>query len=285
MKILIGITSKNRASILSKAIYSALNQNFDQKEIWVYDDASTDNTKELKLIYPQINWILSEIPHGYLYARNLFMQKRGFDYFCSLDDDAWFTEDTSIERAISYMQANPNIGALGFDMLSPDAPEKKTTEPYIIESNNFVGCGHIINLKAAKKIGYYTPNPGFYGGEEKDFCIRLIDAGFKIVTYKGTYIWHDKTTLSRDLPKQHQSGVCNDLVFTYRRAPFSILVPSILVKFYKHLKFSISYEKEPLLKPCIMGFCDFIKWLFIQKTYRKPVSQKAFNTFVKLGKS
>lgn len=285
MKVLIGITSKNRAPILPKAIDSALRQTHQEKEIWVYDDASTDSTKSLQNSYQHINWIFSDTPFGYLHARNLFMKKPGFNYFCSLDDDAWFIKDDSIEKAISFMQNNPDVGVVGFDMLSPDAPEKKTDKPFFKETNNFIGCGHIVNLTAAEEVGYYTRNPGFYGGEEKDLCIKLIDAGYRIMTYKGEYVWHDKTMVARDLKKQHQSGVCNDLVFTYRRAPLSILLPALPIKLFKHLKFSIRYKKEQLVRPCLLGIVDFFKWLATEKTNRKAVSRTAFHKFINLGKS
>lgn len=285
MRILIGVTSKNRAAILPKAIDSALRQTFLEKEIWVYDDASTDNTKALKQQYPTINWIFSNEQLGYLYARNLFMKKDGFDYFCSLDDDAWFLDENALTKALKYMNDNPEVGVLGFDMLSPDSPKKKTSIAHFTETNNFIGCGHIVRLKAAQTVGYYAENPGFYGGEEKDLCIRLIDAGYQIITYKGMYVWHDKTMLSRNLKKQHQSGVCNDLVFTYRRAPLIILIPALPIKLCKHLRFSIFYKKETLIKACFLGFQDFFKWLITKKTFRKPVSKKTFNKFIRLGQS
>lgn len=284
MKILIGITSKNRAVILPKAINSALDQSFDNKIIWIYDDASSDNTKELQAKFTSINWTFGDTSKGLVWARNMFMQKNGYDYFCSLDDDAWFIDKAAIEKALEYMKANSDVGALGFDMLSPDAPDQKTTQPYFLEANNFIGCGHIINLKAAKKIGYYTPNPGFYGGEEKDFCIRLINFGYKVVTYKGMYVWHDKTPVARNLIKQHQSGVCNDLVFTYRRAPLVVLIPALSAKLYKHLRFSLLCKKDNLLKPCLRGFKDFFNWIFTKKTHREAVSLKAFNSYIALRK-
>ena len=284
MKILIGITSKNRCQILPKAIESALSQSYNDKEIWVYDDASEDDTATLKSKYTEINWILSDVQHGYLYARNLFMKKRDFDFFCSLDDDAWLLNPEAIEKALVHMIANPKIGAIGFDMLSPDNSEKKTNNPHFIPTNNFIGCGHVINLKAAKDIGFYTVNPGYYGGEEKDFCIRLIDKGYDIVTYKGMYVWHDKTNIARNLAKQHESGICNDLVFIYRRAPLPILLPSIIVKIAKHFKFAISYNRGSLFMPFIKGLKSFIIWLFKFNTNRKPVSFKAFNTFIRLAR-
>ncbi|MGV2481911.1 UNVERIFIED_CONTAM: hypothetical protein IGO34_34515, partial [Salmonella enterica subsp. enterica serovar Weltevreden] len=70
------------------------------------------------------------------------MKKDEYDYFCSLDDDAWFTDNTAIENALIYMNDNPEVGVLGFDMLSPDLPYKETIDSYFQETNNFIGCGH-----------------------------------------------------------------------------------------------------------------------------------------------
>ena len=284
MKVLIGITSKNRAQILPKAIEAAIKQTFSNKEVWIFDDASSDGTKNLSTLYPQVKWILSEEAKGLVWARNLFMSQKGFDYFCSFDDDAWAIDNTAIEKAVKYLDENQSVGALGFDMLSPDEPSKQTSNPYFIKTNNFIGCGHIINLKAAKEIGYYTSNPGFYGGEEKDFCIRLIDRGYDIIAYKGMYVWHEKTQISRNIAKQHESGVCNDLVFIYRRSPFIMLLPSIVFKILTHFKFATTHARGILFIPFIKGIKSFFKWLFKSNTYRKPVSIKAFKTFVYLGK-
>jgi GT2 family glycosyltransferase len=286
MKILIGITSKNRAKILPKAIESALMQNYANKEVWVYDDASTDETHLLAEKYPEVNWIFSKEPRGYVYARNMFMQKEGFDLFCSLDDDAWFLEPNAISEAAEVFEQDPLIGALGFDMVSPDYPELKEKRPRLLISNNFVGCGHIVNLKAAEKVHYYTVNPGFYGGEEKDLCIRLIDAGYKIVTFKGMYVWHDITAVGRSVAKQHQSGVCNDLVFFYRRTPLVFLVPVLAIQISKHLKSAPGeYRGEKLFKPAMLAMRDFFVWLVAKKTNRKPVSIKGYQRFFKLNKS
>jgi GT2 family glycosyltransferase len=286
MKVLIGITSKNRAKILPKAIESALMQTYANKEVWVYDDASTDDTYLLAQKYPQVNWIFSKDPNGYVYARNMFMQKKGFDLFCSLDDDAWFLEATAISQAVEIFRQDPSIGALGFDMVSPDYPELKEKRPSLLISNNFVGCGHIVNSKAAEKVNFYTVNPGFYGGEEKDLCIRLIDAGYTIVTFKGMYVWHDITAVGRSVAKQHQSGVCNDLVFFYRRTPLMFLVPVLAIQISKHLKSAPGeYRGEKLFKPAMLAMRDFFIWLVAKKTNRNPVSIKGYKEFFKLNKS
>ena len=53
-KVLIGITSKNRVSLLPKSIGSGLNQLYTNKEVAVYDDHSTDGTEKLADQYPMV---------------------------------------------------------------------------------------------------------------------------------------------------------------------------------------------------------------------------------------
>ena len=284
MKVLIGIVSKNRKSILPKAIDSALSQTYKNKEVWVFDDNSSDGTVELQWKYPMVKWIFSSESLGYVYARNLFMKQPGFDFFCSLDDDSWFIEVDALEMGIEYMINNTNVGALGYDMLTPENPESKSTKLIFRETNSFIGCGHIINLIAAKQVGYYILNPGFYGGEEKDLSIRMYNVGFKIVEYVNKYVWHDKTAIARNLPLQHRSGVCNDMVFTWRRTPFIYLIPSLIIKTYKHLRFSITFKKQSLFKPFILGMIDFYKWLIIKKTNRNPVRVEGFKKYLNANK-
>lgn len=283
MKVHIGITSKNRYAIVPKAIQSGLDQTYSDKSITVFDDASTDATPTLKGEFPQVNWILSNEPKGYLYARNLFLEISDAEVFCSLDDDSWFLDENALSIAISYMTKSEHIGAIAFDIIGHDNPAIKETEVTPVETKMYIGCGHLLNVEAVKKVGGYISTPGLYGGEEKDLCIRLMDAGYKIVLLKGLYVWHDKTNVARDISYQHRSGVCNDLIFAYRRTPLLLLLPSMAVKFWKHFIFSYNYKEQPLLKPCIKGFGDFFKYFFSGKTKRKPVSIKTFKHFLQLN--
>lgn len=123
-------------------------------------------------------------------------------------------------------------------------------------------------------------NPGYYGGEEKDLCIRLMDNGFSIVRFPSVEVWHDKTSIARDFPLQHRSNVCNDLVFMWRRTPFLYLLPSFILKLFKNISFSIKYKEANLTKPCLKGIGDFFKALFTGKIKRDPVSIKGFKKYL-----
>jgi len=284
MKVLIGITSKNREAILPKAITSGLTQSYPEKEVAVYDDASTDGTAKLAPQFPCVKWVLSDIPHGYVYARNMFLTLVPNDIFCSLDDDSWFLTDAELAVAVNYMKEHQDVGAIAFDILSPDDGNKQrlsTVTP--VETNMYIGCGHLLRTDVVKKLGGYIPNPGYYGGEEKDLCIRLIDEGYRIIKMQGLYVWHDKTSVARNQPKQHRSGVCNDLVFTYRRVPGWMLIPVLGYKLFSHLRFSVFYKQAPLVAPCLQGFGDFFRFLFRGNKQRRAVTYNTYRKFRSLN--
>lgn len=279
-KVLIGITSKNRVSILPKAIDSALNLKYENKQVAVFDDNSTDSTYKLENEYKNVKWYFSKEEKGYLYARNMFLQTTDADYYCSLDDDSWFLDEEQLKNAVAYMDEFPSVGALSFKIFSHDLRKEIKRGDVIVETNNFIGCGHMLRVSAVNSVGNYAVNPGYYGCEEKDLCIRLMDNDFKIVRFPAVEIWHDKTNIARDFPMQHQSGVCNDLVFMWRRTPTIYLIPSFFFKIYKHLSFSFNYKEVKLLKPCLRGVRDFFNALFKGKIKRDPVSVKGFKKYL-----
>lgn len=281
-KVIIGITTKNREAILPQALNSAINQGYDKKEISVFDDNSCDNTRNLINEFPQVKWFFSPVSRGLVFARNLFLTTTDAEYYCSLDDDSWFTDNDGLRMAVEYMDSHPSVAALAFNILSPDKPSGSLTGLSISETNNFIGCGHLLRVKAVNAVGNYPVNPGFYGAEEKDLCIRLIDAGFSIVRMPHIRVWHDKTTISRDLMAQHRSGVCNDMSFMWRRTPATYLWPSFIKKILVNFTFPIRYRKLALYKPFLLGLSDFLKYLFSGRLHREPVSRKGLHKYLSL---
>src|SRR6185503_7202429 len=107
MKVLIGITTHNRADILAKSIQSALDQDYPNKEVAVFDDASTDDTPLLKERFPTVRWYRENSNQGYLYARNRMMSETDADIYFSLDDDAWFLAGNEVSVGVDIMRARP----------------------------------------------------------------------------------------------------------------------------------------------------------------------------------
>ena len=124
--------------------------------------------------------------------------------------------------------------------------------------------------------------PGVYGAEEKDFCLRLIDAGYQIVKFDGVHVWHDKSLLARDIPRQHCSGVCNDLALTLRRVPLGFLLPILAGKCRATLP---SQLRNGLLRPCLQGFRDFVSGAADVWRARRPVRLSSLARYRTLTRS
>jgi GT2 family glycosyltransferase len=140
----------------------------------------------------------------------------------------------------------------------------------------------MLRLSAVRAVGVYEPAPGGYGSEEKDLCIRLMEAGYRIMRLPGVHVWHDKTMMARDIAWQHKSGVCNDLAMVVRRAP-AVLLPVLLPgKLFNHLKFS---WRNRLLSPCLAGLALFARSLPAIVRLRKPVSLATFRAYLALNRT
>jgi glycosyltransferase involved in cell wall biosynthesis len=275
--VLVGIVTRNRASILPKAIQSVFSQNYPNVEVAVLDDGSDDGTSSLQSLFPTVQWQKWESSRGHLDARNHLMRAATADYYLSLDDDAWFLERDEVAVAIEYMEGNPRVGGVAFDILSPDRPNpapRSVPRP----TSMFIGCGHVVRISALKECGFYAPSPGLYGSEEKDLCLRLLDGNWEIHRLPGVHVWHDKTAVARDEAAQHRSGVCNDLVFALRRCPLPLMLAVLPAKMMSHLRFAVCRH---LLRPCVEGFGLFLRHALPVWQTRNPVRPETFVEFLR----
>jgi GT2 family glycosyltransferase len=265
--VVVGISTCNRAGILPKAITSALTQNYPNIRIFVTDDASTDDTPSIHSDFPDATWWRFEVRQGYVTARNRIIFSSHENYYVSLDDDAWFLRGDEIALAVDLLERQPKVAAVAFDIVSPDRPQAGPRGTNFFVSM-FIGCGHVLRLSTVKSLGGYSVFPGAYGVEEKDLCLRLIDAGYEIVQMQGVEVWHDKTMTARDLASQHASGVCNDLTFTLGRFPLLLLFPMLGYKVASHLLFAVRHS---LVGPCLEGLRNFARAGWGAWRSRRPV--------------
>jgi GT2 family glycosyltransferase len=278
--VLVGIVTRNRANILPKSIQSALVQSYPNVRVIVFDNCSDDRTPELRSEFPNIEWYRAESHCGFVEARNYLMRSSQDDYYISLDDDAWFVGGDEIALAIEHLEKNPRVAAVGFDILTPDFPQSAPrSASYPVQM--FIGCGHVIRLSSLRDVGLYTPSPGFYGSEEKDLSLRMLDSGWTVNLLPGVHVWHDRTSVARDAAAQHASGVCNDLVFALRRCPVPLILAVLPVKLFNHLRFAV---RRRLVAPCLLGLWLFCRHGLMVLKSRQPVRAEAFREFVRLAR-
>lgn len=106
------LSTYNRAHTLKVTIDSILNQTYEDLELIIVDDGSTDNTKELIESYKdnRIRTFYLKENQFYCVAANLGMEKAEGEYIAfATSDDIW--ESEKLEVQIDYMKKRPECGA------------------------------------------------------------------------------------------------------------------------------------------------------------------------------
>jgi len=103
------IPSYNRAKYVGKAVESVLDQTFQDLEIIVVDDGSTDDTLNSLTVYKDRVRVLQQVNQGRSGARNAGVTAALGSVIAFLDsDDIWLPE--KLERQLEFFGNNPNIG-------------------------------------------------------------------------------------------------------------------------------------------------------------------------------
>jgi glycosyltransferase involved in cell wall biosynthesis len=105
------IPTRNRLTLLERAIRSVLNQTFSDWEIIIIDDASSDDTRNFfaKNPEPNAHYFRLDKKSGGAFARNFGIEKAKAKYIAFLDDDdEWLPE--KLEKQIECCEKNPGIG-------------------------------------------------------------------------------------------------------------------------------------------------------------------------------
>lgn len=105
MRISIIMPTYNRAHIIERAIKSILKQKYNNWELIIIDDGSSDNTSEIVNKYlncEKIKYISYPNNRGVNYARNIGIEKSTGEIITFLDSDDEFF-DYTLEKAKSYI--------------------------------------------------------------------------------------------------------------------------------------------------------------------------------------
>ena len=109
------IPTYNRAHSIRKAVDSVLTQSFQDFEIIIVDDASTDHTKEVvaKINDNRIHYILNSTNQERCVSRNIGVSKAKGEYICFLDSDDYHLPD-HLEKLHAFIQTKKDKVAFFF---------------------------------------------------------------------------------------------------------------------------------------------------------------------------
>jgi len=108
------IPTYNRAHLLGRAIKSVLDQTYQDFELIIVDDASTDNTKEVvkRLDDPRIRYVRHEENRGGAAARNTGIKTARGQFIAFQDsDDRWLPDKLEKQMRV-FKSASPKVGVV-----------------------------------------------------------------------------------------------------------------------------------------------------------------------------
>lgn len=213
LKISVIIPTYNNADTISRCVKSIFNQNYDNYEMLIIDDGSTDGTYEQcqKLITNHKNaFLFNQSNSGVSVARNLGISKANGDYICFLDADDTYMQD-AFSNGMALAQGSIDIVMGGIRQI--DISNKD-----IIANADFSGSEHyrVYQQKELTKLKRWVmerdpdafpelPTPVNVKGQQIENALRMGSVSGKF--YRTDVI--KKTKFIANL------GYSEDLVFSY----------------------------------------------------------------------
>lgn len=154
----ISMPAFNAAKYIASSIQSVLDQTYQNFELIIYDDGSSDQTREIIQSFsdPRIKTILTDQNQGLIVARNAIAKKAQGKYLALLDCDD-IAEPTRLEEQVAYLEGDQcdMCGSAYWTINEQSGVRKKSKQKY---SN--------ADLKALLTIGSPFCNPTVMGKAE-----------------------------------------------------------------------------------------------------------------------
>jgi glycosyltransferase involved in cell wall biosynthesis len=202
--IIVIVPTYNRKSSLKECVYSVLNQSYDNFELLIMDDGSTDGTAEIvkdfkdnRIIY---EW--NENSGGPANPRNRGVLKSKGEYVAFLDaDDLWYQDKLliSINALNSGMDVVYHDVDYKCDNESKPIASKNINPPvlsYLLTNGNpMVNSSVVVRKRILQKVGLQNESIEYASVEDFDYWLRiskLTNKFFRINKILGQYTVHEE---------------------------------------------------------------------------------------------
>lgn len=211
------ICNWNKKHDLLRCIQSVLESDFQDFDIVVVDNASTDDSVDvIKEVYSSEVTLLSNCENlggaGGFNAGINWALNRGYKYVHLLDNDV-IVDKQAIRKSFQFMENNGDVGAVGSKLYSYYEPYRlqelgaeidwenfyitplykgyldSSKIPLIVECDYVPACSVMIRVKAIEKIGLMDEDCFIYW-DDIDWFYRMKQAGYRVVSYSKSKVWH-----------------------------------------------------------------------------------------------
>lgn len=211
------ICNFNKKDYIINCIKSILKQSIDDFDIYVVDNASTDDSVEMirKEFGDLVNLIVNKVNLGGSGGFNTGMKKvleKDYKYLMCVDNDI-IMDSKNVEELYSFLENNNDIALVGSKIYKMDEPEivmafgsKINYDTYEYQ-DNFKGCKDndeipkmlycdyvpacslMVRTSVIRKIGLMKESNFIYW-DDIDWAFRMKEAGYKVAAISKAKIWH-----------------------------------------------------------------------------------------------
>lgn len=240
----------NMGQYIDEAVQSVLAQTFQDFEIVIVDDGSTEeHTKSLLSSYhrPRTR-VLHTANAGTAAARNAGVRASKGKYILPLDaDDRIGT--TYLAKAVAILNAHANIGIVYCEAeLFGERYGKWQLEQYDLRRllvSNMIFCSGLYRRADWEQTrGYDTALPGW---EDHDFWLSIVELGRDVYRIPETLFYYRQRAGSRNTGIDHRRTVeCMSMMFRSHRQLYETNIEAVFEEL-SHLRSEVTYLNTLLL--------------------------------------
>ncbi|AIQ38139.1 MULTISPECIES: glycosyltransferase family 2 protein [Paenibacillus] len=204
------IVNFNGADYIGDCLDSLINQTYNNFEIIVLDNNSTDNSIDIIREYPSVHLIKSEKNHGFAKGNNLAIKEAKGEYIALLNNDAT-AKASWLEQMANALDQNEELGSCGckiisyFDQqlldstgllinvsgMSRTRGRNESVQKYDVSEHILIpsGCAALYRKKALDEVGLFDEDFFCYC-EDTDLGFRLQLAGWKCLYVSEAIVYH-----------------------------------------------------------------------------------------------
>lgn len=267
----------NRKEDVRESLTRIAEIEYDNYEVIVVDNASTDGTQELvKTEFPHVNLIEMSENVG-IKAYNVGFEQAKGDYIIIIDDDS-FPAKTAMRRMVNAFEQDPQLGVCAFDVrnyynyddinqdIDNDEGVKAVPRDYYM---GFNGAGVGVRKDVFKQIGYY-PEEFFLYFNEMDCAYKIWDAGYKIEFFSNIVSYHKYSPANRASWRAPFYYTRNAFWLIWKHFPTDAAIKATAKLIYNCFYYSMEQKTNVYLKAMWDAFKNSSKL----KGKRKPVSKE-----------
>lgn len=200
----VGIATRDRHDSLRRCLESLTCARHLIDDVQVFDDGSRAPVEEVLPagLRSTISIVRDTASPGPCVGRNRLVEEARHPWVLLLDDDTRLLGPDALDQARQVLESDRRVGVVAFAQAEVDGrpwdprmQPSPASEARVVRS--FIGFGHLVRRDVFRALGGYREILGFYG-EEKEFCLRLLEAGYAVVYLPAARIAHVPDPSGRD---------------------------------------------------------------------------------------